>query len=358
MNETVEFIPRLGTTDNLANFTGVNNEAVVDSTKHTWVLCDGKLKGGYPLAREDLNNVQVESILNKGVADIRLVNVEKNDIINKGIALSDASNLNINELYKLGVAKKDGTNFIEANTVNKGITRFATVTETTLGNDASLAISPYTLKTYLTATSRVFSPMFINGLDIYYIDESAVGVTEGTCRSFDDSANIMITTDLTLTVGNPKPNSTYHVFVASNDDGQTIAQVLENIIPTTLINRGYAHYRRVGSIQTNEESHIVEFIKQSNTIYYKNKFNIEKPTEEVSKILLPSPSNIIITPIIQVIPDENSSYYLGIPELEEDSMSEFNSKTVCNCWEINSYIMQKGSGDAYLLGYVDNRLKI
>ena len=48
---------RRGTTAEHTTFTGALGELTVDTTKDTVVVHDGAAAGGYPLAREDLNNV-------------------------------------------------------------------------------------------------------------------------------------------------------------------------------------------------------------------------------------------------------------------------------------------------------------
>lgn len=55
---------RRGTTAEHAGFTGLLAEVTVDTTKDTLVVHDGAQAGGYPLAREDLSNVNVNQIAN------------------------------------------------------------------------------------------------------------------------------------------------------------------------------------------------------------------------------------------------------------------------------------------------------
>lgn len=351
--ETTIFIPRMGTTANLANFTGATNEMVIDTTKHVWVGCDGNKLGGYPMAREDLDNVDVNVIKQKGIADTKLSNVNIDDIKQKGIALSDGTNINLEELFNRGVAQKTGENLQKASTVKEGIARFATVTEVVNGNDVDLMISPYTLKTYMTATSRVFSPMYISGLDPVYVDGSTVSITVGSCRTADDSMNLLINSPIMFTLGSRAPNSTYHAFVGANDKGQTIAQLFTTITPQAMIDMGYTHYRRLASIQTDESGNIIRFVKLQDTIYYENALTFTTPTSTYTEINTPGPRDIWITPIIEVIP--NGSYSIGISGLSETSAIDFKSQGVCNCFVSKNTMKQKGSGTAQLIGYVDTR---
>lgn len=49
---------RGGTTTEHKTFTGASREITIDTDKKTVVVHDGKTKGGFPLAREDLSNVK------------------------------------------------------------------------------------------------------------------------------------------------------------------------------------------------------------------------------------------------------------------------------------------------------------
>ena len=60
---------RRGTTIEHNTFTGYEGEVTVDTTKDTVVVHDGSTAGGFPLARQDLNNVS----LNISIADMNIV---------------------------------------------------------------------------------------------------------------------------------------------------------------------------------------------------------------------------------------------------------------------------------------------
>ena len=70
---------RRGTTAEHATFTGYAGESTVDTTKDTVVVHDGTLAGGYPLAREDLSNVNLANKI--GVAELNLVDGTVNQVI-------------------------------------------------------------------------------------------------------------------------------------------------------------------------------------------------------------------------------------------------------------------------------------
>lgn len=59
---------RGGTTLEHSAFKGESREITCDTDKKTLVVHDGETLGGFPLAREDLNNVLKESITDKGIA--------------------------------------------------------------------------------------------------------------------------------------------------------------------------------------------------------------------------------------------------------------------------------------------------
>ena len=61
---------RRGTTSEHTTFTGYDGETTVDTSKDTVVVHDGSLAGGYPLAREDLSNVNLANLI--GVAELKL----------------------------------------------------------------------------------------------------------------------------------------------------------------------------------------------------------------------------------------------------------------------------------------------
>ena len=70
---------RRGTTTEHASFTGYDGESTVDTTKDTVVVHDGTLAGGYPLAREDLSNVNLVNRI--GVTELNLVDGSANQVI-------------------------------------------------------------------------------------------------------------------------------------------------------------------------------------------------------------------------------------------------------------------------------------
>lgn len=62
---SVQVQRRGGTTAEHKAFAGASREITVDTEKKTLVVHDGKTKGGFPLAREDLSNVDALAMFNK-----------------------------------------------------------------------------------------------------------------------------------------------------------------------------------------------------------------------------------------------------------------------------------------------------
>ena len=59
--DSVSISPRSGNTNDHSTFTGSASEITVDTDKETVVVHDGATAGGYPVAREDLDNVTITS---------------------------------------------------------------------------------------------------------------------------------------------------------------------------------------------------------------------------------------------------------------------------------------------------------
>lgn len=59
---------RGGTTDEHLDFIGASRELTIDLTKNTVVVHDGTTVGGHPIAKENLENVDRQFILAKGIA--------------------------------------------------------------------------------------------------------------------------------------------------------------------------------------------------------------------------------------------------------------------------------------------------
>ena len=70
---------RRGTTSEHTNFTGYDGETTVDTTKDTVVVHDGATSAGFPLAREDLSNVNLTNLI--GVTELKLTDGTNGQVI-------------------------------------------------------------------------------------------------------------------------------------------------------------------------------------------------------------------------------------------------------------------------------------
>ena len=61
---------RGGTTTEHSSFNGVAREVTVDTTKKTLVVQDGSTNGGFPLLRQDLDNLPAGTIATADIADL------------------------------------------------------------------------------------------------------------------------------------------------------------------------------------------------------------------------------------------------------------------------------------------------
>ena len=144
---------RRGTTTEHNTFTGYEGEITVDITKDTAVIHDGSTAGGFPLARQDLNNVS----LNISISDMNIVDgttgqfLQTNGSGTMSFATIDASSTAVGgdvtgtvsniqiAANKVGIAElnvSDGTANQFLKTDGSGALSFGTVvTDPTMGGD-------------------------------------------------------------------------------------------------------------------------------------------------------------------------------------------------------------------------------
>ena len=144
---------RRGTTIEHNTFTGYEGEITVDITKDTAVIHDGSTAGGFPLARQDLNNVS----LNISISDMNIVDgttgqfLQTNGSGTMSFATIDASSTAVGgdvtgivsniqiAANKVGIAElnvSDGTANQFLKTDGSGALSFGTVvTDPTMGGD-------------------------------------------------------------------------------------------------------------------------------------------------------------------------------------------------------------------------------
>ena len=126
MTTAIQF--RRGTTDEHLLFTGLEGEITVDTTKSTAVVHDNKTAGGFALAREDLKNIPMQKIVDKGIAKSDMTNVSCDDIASRQIAKQDLSNVSKDDIASRGIMKSDSSNATQlATETTIGPTQFATM---------------------------------------------------------------------------------------------------------------------------------------------------------------------------------------------------------------------------------------
>jgi hypothetical protein len=347
MADSTVFSLRKGTTNQFASFKGSVNEVCMDTDKKTVVVMDGNLNGGYPLAREDLNNVTLATMLNKGVAADNMSNVSKETLTKKGLVSTDLSNLGTDAITNKGIALSDASNIQDATTAKVGVARFATNAEVANSSRDDIMISPASLKAYMSGTTRVFGPMFIQGLGIDWQNETTFVIGTGSCRSKDDSANIILNTPMYIVLVNTMANTTYHVFLGINNAGKVVCRYYSSLDPVEMVNEGY-HYRRVGSFQTDNSGGAIRYVRRGNNYYYISLWSIEA-SNNWSSHKLPTPADILHTPFIQA----TATLKIGLTELGENCAITNTVNSVVSCIETVNELSYIGTG--VCIGYSDTR---
>lgn len=275
MTKSIQF--RRGSTTEHALFTGLEGEITVDTTKKTAIVHDNTTAGGIPLAREDLSNIPMQKIVNKGIAKSNLENVSCDNIANKGIAKKDLSNVSKETIGSKGIMYKDCSNAAHlASEISIGPTQFATATEACNETLATKAVSPkntiYLIKKYTSLPKD-----YIYGFKITKISASTIQIGIGIARSDDNKYNISLSSAITKSISSHwqmgsnvgavkedkiiAANKKYYVFAISKEDKTSdiiitdTALTLENSIAG---NSGFVTSRRIGSFKTDSNMYINE----------------------------------------------------------------------------------------------------
>ena len=153
MTTSIQF--RRGSTDEHKLFTGLEGEITVDTTKKTAIVHDNITAGGIPLAREDLTNIPIQKIVDKGIAKSNMDNVSCEDIASRNIAKQDLSNVSKESILSKDIMSNDCSNATQlATETNIGPTQFATKEEAFDEQISDKALSPKNtinvIKKYIT----------------------------------------------------------------------------------------------------------------------------------------------------------------------------------------------------------------
>lgn len=275
MTTAIQF--RRGSTDEHILFTGLEGEITVDTTKKTAIVHDNITAGGIPLAREDLTNIPMQKIVDKGIAKSNMENVSCEDIANRNIAKQDLSNVSKETIISKGVMSDDCSNATQlATETNIGPTQFATEEETLNGNNNSKALTPKNAKE-LIKKYIALPKDYISGFTITKISDSSIQIGCGEARSSDNMYDIKLTqpiiknintywgigsnmggleSNITIT-----PNTEYHVFAIIKAD-HTIDMIISNtslnMSTSIATSNGFVAHRSIGSFQTNQYMYIDE----------------------------------------------------------------------------------------------------
>ncbi|MBD5397990.1 hypothetical protein HDR60_00585 [bacterium] len=275
MTTAIQF--RRGSTDEHILFTGLEGEITVDTTKKTAIVHDNMTAGGIPLAREDLTNIPMQKIVDKGIAKSNMENVSCEDIANRNIAKQDLSNVSKETIISKGVMSDDCSNATQlATETNIGPTQFATKTETLTGNNNTKALTPKNatelIKKYITLPKN-----HISGFNLTKVSDSAIKIDCGEARSFDNMYDIRLTTPIVKQINTYwesgsnvgglernitiNPNTQYYIFAIIKAD-YTIDMIISNeglnMSTSIAASNGFVAYRLIGSFQTNQYMSINE----------------------------------------------------------------------------------------------------
>ena len=177
---------RRGTTAEHATFTGYVGETTVDTTKDTVIVHDGATTAGFPLAREDLSNVNLTNLI--GVTELKLTDGSADQVIKTdgsgtisfgtidvtGSAVGGDISGTVGNAQivanKVGVAElnvSEGTNGQVLSTNGSGTLSFITVvTDPTLGGHLSGTTSNASIN-----NNTITSAMLTTALKNFTVDE-------------------------------------------------------------------------------------------------------------------------------------------------------------------------------------------
>ncbi|MDR2933892.1 MAG: hypothetical protein LBU68_01245 [Rickettsiales bacterium] len=278
---TKSLLLRRGTSIEHALFTGLKGELTFDTEKNTAVAHDGKIMGGFPLAREDLSNVSDERLSERGISKNDLSNVSLQAIDERGIARKDFANITDELLTNRGIAKTDLSNIGEtgyAEVGKRGIIDIADSNDLLLATDNTKAITPYGLGMYmqLNGGGTGGSPMgYLYGFTINKTSDKTIIVGMGQTKSTDNSMDIVLRSAMEKNLnaewseGNGGgtgvstellPNTMYNIFVIVNANGYADIGIDTNRNAENLMQKlsvfEYTKYRRIAAFWTDTNANI------------------------------------------------------------------------------------------------------
>lgn len=275
MSKSIQF--RRGNTQEHLVFTGLEGEITIDTNKNTAVIHNGSIAGGISLAREDLSNIPMQKIIDKGIAKSDMANVELNDIASKGIAKQDLSNVELASIVSHGIMKTDSSNATHlASQTEQGPTQFATTEETLAETIDNKTLSPLT-GSQLVHKYKALPTNYISGFEITKASNRSFKISTGVARSSDDQSDIRLTSEITknistnwesgdnlgcLETGNSlAANTQYYIYIIKNSITTDVIIKNSNTLDLSTsitASDGYTHYRIIGQFITDSNSNIIE----------------------------------------------------------------------------------------------------
>ena len=131
-------------------------------------------------------------------------------------------------------------------------------------------INPISLENLQTGASVILPPGYINGLITSWASVTQVGIAVGSCRSDDDSTNLILTSPITIDITNPlgpngldigteASNAWYYIWLIYNPSTLEYAGLLSVSSTTPTMPAGFTKKRRVGSVRNDGTSNFVSF---------------------------------------------------------------------------------------------------
>lgn len=103
----------------------------------------------------------------------------------------------------------------------------------------------------------------IRGMECTKVSQTVISVASGMCYDSTYSEIINLDETVTYTVSQLAPDSTYRIFIYSNEEGATGVTVsASSYVPD--IPAGYKYFRRIGGLYTNSDGNIVSVYSGDN----------------------------------------------------------------------------------------------
>ncbi|MBL0690209.1 MAG: hypothetical protein JJV93_00065 [Alphaproteobacteria bacterium] len=272
---------RRGDEKEYTSFTGLEGEITYDATKKTIVCHDGKTLSGFPLLKENLENLDIDILQDRGILTTDLKKLDIDILKGRGVLTRDLDNVDIDTLALLGVAKNDLSNVVKtASTEELGLIKIATPSDVFNGVDDSKAITANSVKRLIENLGDDSNVSF--GLKISRASEKTFSISKGRCRNSNGTANLYLPENITKSIEmdfsagmfqgcvikNSEDKLTvenwYNIVIIGKADGSSDIvltdldeeQLLKN---EDIVLNNFIHTRTLGSIYMDKFDNILEF---------------------------------------------------------------------------------------------------